>query len=40
MYKPHIIIIIIIVVNFIIIICLYDVMYFQCTSLFIHLYKE
>ena len=29
MYKPHIIIIIIIVVNFIIVICLYNVMYFQ-----------
>ena len=32
MYKPHIIIIII-VVNFIIVICLYNVMYFQYTSL-------
>ena len=40
MYKPHIIIIIIIVVNFIIVICLYNVMYFQYTSLSIHLYKE
>ena len=29
MYKPHIIIIIIIVVNFIIVICLYNVMYFS-----------
>ena len=38
MYKPHIIIIII-VVNFIIVICLYNVMYFQYTSLSIHLYK-
>ena len=40
MYKPHIIIIIIIVVNFIIVICLYNVMHFQYTSLSIHLYKE
>ena len=37
----HIIIIIIIIVIFIfIIICLYNVMYFQYTSLSIHLYKE
>ena len=40
MYKPHIIIIIIIVVNFITVTCLYNVMYFQYTSLSIHLYKE
>ena len=40
MYKPHIIIIIIMVVNFIIVICLYNVMYFEYTSLSIHLYKE
>ena len=39
MYKPHIIIIVI-VVNLIIVICLYNVMYFQNTSLSIRLYKE
>ena len=39
MYKPHIIIIIIIIVNFIIVIYLYNVMYFQYTSLSIHLNK-
>ena len=39
MYKAHTIIIIIIAVNFITVICLYNVMYFQYT-LSINLYKE